>query len=81
MTTIAWIITLVVAYLLGRWIENHKASTYWTKWHADKLETFAEGQRNARDTFEQALADTKQAWFTTVTHAYNAGIKEGKEQA
>lgn len=81
MTTIAWITSLVIAFCLGRWIENRKTSGYWTQWYSDKLETFANGQRDARDAFEQSIIDIKQAWFKTTIHAYNAGIKEGKETA
>ena len=79
MTTIAWITALVIAFCLGRWIENRKTSDYWTQWHANQLERFAKGQRDARDAFEQSIIDIKQAWFKTTIHAYNAGIKEAKE--
>jgi len=80
MTTIAWITTLVIAYCLGRWVENRKSSDYWREWHANKLETFSKGQIKARIQFEQELKDSKIAWMKTVVHAYNAGLKEAKER-
>lgn len=80
MTTIAWITTLVIAYCLGRWVENRKSSNYWTAWYEHKLETFSKGQIKARDQFEQELKDSKIAWMKTVVHAYNAGLKEAKEK-
>ncbi|NBT79098.1 MAG: hypothetical protein EBT04_11715 [Betaproteobacteria bacterium] len=80
MTTIAWITSLVVAIYLGRWIENRKTSAYWSQWYTDKLETFSAGQVKARIKFEQELKDSKLSWMKTVVHAYNAGIKEGKEK-
>jgi hypothetical protein len=80
MTTIAWITSLVVAIYLGRWIENRKTSAYWTQWHANQIERFINGQRDARDAFEQSITEIKQAWLQTTKHAYNAGIKEAKEK-
>jgi uncharacterized membrane protein YraQ (UPF0718 family) len=79
MRTIAWITALVIAFCLGRWIENRKTSAYWTKWYNHKLETFSAGQLKARIQFEQELKDSKLSWMKTVVHAYNAGIKESKE--
>lgn len=80
MTTIAWITALVIAFCLGRWIENRKTSDYWSQWYSDKLETFSKGQVKTRIQFEQELKDSKLAWMQTVVHAYNAGIKEAKER-
>ena len=80
MITIAWITALVIAFCLGRWIENRKTSDYWTQWHATQLETFSKGQVKTRIQFEQELKDSKLAWMQTVVHAYNAGIKEAKER-